>query len=67
MWRAWRRPRPMSTMNVQAKAGQGSGGMLELVLERGRGAQADGEAIEQCIMEVGWNKINSIANDVKAS
>ena len=51
MWRAWRRPGLVNTMNVQAKPGQGSGGMLESVLERGRGSHADGEAIEPCIME----------------
>jgi hypothetical protein len=53
MWRAWRRPGLVSTMNVQAKPGQGSGGVLESVLGRGRVSQADGEAIEPCIMEVG--------------
>jgi hypothetical protein len=51
--RAWRRPGVMSTMSVQAKLGQGSGGPLELVLGRGRVSQADGEAIAPRIIEVG--------------
>jgi hypothetical protein len=54
-------------MKIQLEPGQGSGGMWESVRERERGAKADGEAIEQFVMEVGSIKINAATIDVKAS
>jgi hypothetical protein len=51
--RAWRRPGVVNTMSMQVKPGQGSGGVLESALGRGRVSQADGGAIASHIMEVG--------------